>query len=287
MPSEIIDLEWADILDNILNDRDEKNRTFNAEAKVLYSAESGKDQQLAHLQATRKGLSLALGEKGRRNGAPKIQGPDIQLTGQITTVGQSVTGYGTLFLSELVEGDRIYVASLDEYHVIDSITTNELATLVTAFSSNVTPQEDVYKQGTLAQRVWHITGDATKHTVDSDMDITGALDVAGLLTAAAVESKSNPGFWKSPSGIILQWGSDITASSGVFVNWPTAFSARPAAIFTRSVAAVDGSQKTDTLDFTWTSTQYKYNVLLNHNVSAPYHDVQTYDIEINFFAIGY
>jgi hypothetical protein len=55
------------------------------------------------------------------------------------------------------------------------------------------------------------------------IDSSGAVDISGILSAAATESKSTDGYVKLPSGIYLQWKTAGANTSGVTTAWPITF----------------------------------------------------------------
>ena len=99
------------------------------------------------------GISKAvLGEKTRRNNAKRIQGLDQTLTGTITSSGTTVTGSGTLFLSELFSGAFI-AGTANEYREVLSIASDTSLTLSAAFSVDIAVAQSYTRLQSLAERV--------------------------------------------------------------------------------------------------------------------------------------
>lgn len=151
--SSFLDRDKLPEIPNPLHDNVPLAKEYSSEGAILYAIQAGTDKLLGTLAVMVKGISRVLGESGRRHGSIKVQGPDIQLTGQYTTVGTAVTGSGTLFTTELAIGDQIKSNLLGEYREIGAIGTDTGATLVSAFSQNVVVAEDLYRQGTVAERI--------------------------------------------------------------------------------------------------------------------------------------
>lgn len=83
------------------------------------------------------GISRLLGEKDRRKGSARWNGPDKALTGTITNVVEIVTGVGTTFTTQLDEGDFIAGSVDGEFREVLSIEDNTHLTLVKPFSVEI------------------------------------------------------------------------------------------------------------------------------------------------------
>lgn len=135
----------------ILQDTMPATSTMNSDGEGLQHGAS--PFTLSKIYRWLVGISKAvLGENTRRNNAKRIQGLEQTLTGTITSSGTTVTGSGTLFLSELFLGAFIAGTS-NEYREVLSIASDTSLTLSAAFSVNIAVAQSYTRLQSLAERV--------------------------------------------------------------------------------------------------------------------------------------
>ncbi len=123
------------------------------------------------------------GEPGRRNGAEKINGADLSLTGTITAVSTAVTGSGTLFLTELFIGAWI-AGTAGQLREVQAIADNLNLTLTAAFSADFAGQAGVRMQ-TTAERIALLESTAEQNlVVNGNMDFFMEGDKTSIADAA-------------------------------------------------------------------------------------------------------
>lgn len=109
------------------------------------------NESVAFLGGTIAAMLKRDGEFGRRNGATKINGADIPLTGTLTAVATAVTGSGTAFETELFIGALI-AGTAGQFREVQAIADNLNFTLLSAFSSDFAGQAGV-RMRTTAERL--------------------------------------------------------------------------------------------------------------------------------------
>lgn len=135
----------------ILQDTMPATSTLNSGGENLTYANS--PFSLAKIYRWLVAISKAIiGEKTRRNGARRIQGLEQTNTGTITSSGTSVTGSGTLFLSELFAGAFI-AGTTNEYREVLTIASDTALTLSAAFSVDIGAGQSYTRLQSLSERV--------------------------------------------------------------------------------------------------------------------------------------
>jgi hypothetical protein len=123
----------------VIQDADNISLPFDNEGDPLSATQIGTTQTLAQLVKYAIGIAKVFGEKTRRHGANKINGPDLSLSGTISATGTAVVGSGTTFTTDLAVGDFI-CGTAGQYREVASITDNLNLVLVSAFSSDFSGQ---------------------------------------------------------------------------------------------------------------------------------------------------
>jgi hypothetical protein len=134
----------------IIQDNTPTDESLDSEGDQLSATQNR--QTLAKLARWVLGLSRLLGDNGKRKGAPKFHGNDVQLTGQIISTGVAVTGAGTQFLSEVNIGDFIKVTG-EPFREVQVVVSDTSLTLVEAFPSDIITPASPYRIKTLAERL--------------------------------------------------------------------------------------------------------------------------------------
>ena len=136
----------------VVQDTMPSDKSLDGEGNTLSAVQIGSNQTLGTLTRWVLGISKLLGETTRRKGANKFHGPDISLTGTITSAGTVVTGAGTDFTSELSIGDFI-AGNANEYREVQAIGGATSLTLVKEFSTDIGSAQPFKRIQTLAERL--------------------------------------------------------------------------------------------------------------------------------------
>ncbi|ATN94949.1 hypothetical protein [Leptospira phage LE3] len=136
----------------VIQDTMPTDKALDGEGSSLSGVQTGTNETLGTLARWVAGISKLLGETSRRKGAGKFHGPDIALTGTITSAGTVVTGSGTDFSTELSIGDFI-AGDANEYREVQAIGGPTSLTLVKEFSSDIASAQSFKRIQTLAERL--------------------------------------------------------------------------------------------------------------------------------------
>ena len=122
-----------------------------------------------------------------------------------------------------------------------------------------------------------------RHCINVQSDLSGRTFSTWrrLLTDADItESKTRPGYFKLPGGMIVQWGAATIMKDGLYqVTFPIVF---PNAIFIGNATAVSGTASASGVVISILEPQTNRMTLITKN-----HPGSDQDINIHWLAIGY